>query len=209
MADVPNPTPPPGDPPPAAPPPSAETVTALSGRLREETEKRQAAEQRAARADHLEHTLAVFQATGLVDQELADLAIAHWDRLPKTDRPKLGDWAAQIKTAPPRWAQGYFGPAAAAGETNAASSKTETTTPAAQSSSSSSSSTPTGAGPLVLGTTIPAPTGGAGGAVPLASGAGAAPAINAQTMKALREEAKKTGDWSKVTAASAAAKKLK
>lgn len=182
----------------ATPPPassgqvsSSESERALSGRLREETERRQQAEQRAARAEHLEHTVAVFRATGQTDQELADLTIENWSKLPKTNRPSIEEFAAGVKASPPRWAVGYFG---------------QTVAPPAPASSPPAASPPASS----PAAPPPAPTGGATGAVPPSTGgAASAPVVTADGLKALRLEARQTGDWSKVQAALKVAKQLR
>lgn len=172
-------TPPPAAPPAAAPAPvpapaASETLTALSGRLREETTRREVAEARAAQAVRAEQTVTVYNAIGRVDAELAAEITSKHAALPAEGRPELGAWAAGLVAAPPKWMQGYLPAAPAAAPVPA---------------------------PVVPAPAPVPPTVGAGGAVPaLGGGAGAQPAASATAIAVARADAKRTGDWSKVTA---------
>jgi hypothetical protein len=177
---------------PAADPVAGHEATVPSFRLRQETEARTAAEGRATAAEAAlatarnqqaawEQERAVMRA-GVIDPSDVDVAIHLHSRLPAEGRPPIGDWLGGFRAAPataPKNLAHCF--AAAAAPTTVAP-----TTPA----------------PAATPGTAAAATAAAATVTPPATAATtASTGYDQAQVRALREEAQRTGDYAKLRAA--------
>lgn len=134
------------------------------------------ADRLAKQIEELQVERAAWQA-GLTDAEGIEVARMFWNKLPEKDRPALGDWLSGLKADPstaPRALAAYLG-----------ASSSPAPAPA-------TAPPPVSAAPATTAKALPNAN---AGALPTPSASGH---FDAATIRALRQEAQRTGDYSKL-----------
>lgn len=180
---LPAPAPAPVAPPAPAPAPERSEAKGEAKRIAELEAQLEAMKGAASKADRLAKQLEELQVeraawqAGLTDSEGIEVARMFWGKLPEKDRPALGDWLSGLKADPstaPRALAAYLGASSSPAPAPATTPAPVSTAPA------------TTAKPLPNANT---------GALPTPSASGH---FDAATIRALRQEAQRTGDYSKL-----------